>query len=124
MLRPSSDAVAAPTLDDRAAMHDHYRRGGRDRRMAPHVVYSEASCPHPACNFPMQAIDFRLEDHGRDVHDPLVRSWWDDLGFAGRCPDCGGWIHFTILGKRAIGEEEAKRLPNLPDDWNEVATIL
>ena len=58
--------------------------------MAPHVVYSEASCPHPGCDHPMQAIDFRLEDRGKAVHDPLVTAWWDDTGFAGRCPNCGG----------------------------------
>ena len=92
--------------------------------MAPHVVYSEASCPHPGCDHPMQAIAFRLEDRGKAVHDPLVTAWWDDTGFAGRCPNCGGWIHFTILGKRAITAEEAARLPNLPDDWDAVATIL
>ena len=124
MPRPSPDAVDAPTLDDRVAMHELYLLGGRDRRMAPHVVYSEAACPHLGCDQPMQAIDFRLDDHGRDVHDPLVRSWWNDTGFAGRCPSCGGWIHFTILGKRAINEQEAGRIPILPDDWHKVATIL
>jgi hypothetical protein len=72
----------------------------------------------------MQAIDFRLEDHGRAVPDPLVRSWWDDTGFAGRCPQCGGWIHFTIRGKRAITPEEAAEYPQLPDDWHVKATIL
>ncbi|QDV32932.1 hypothetical protein [Tautonia plasticadhaerens] len=92
--------------------------------MAPHVVYPEASCPHPDCNHPLQAIDFRLEDYGKAVHDPLVTAWWADTGFAGRCPSCGGWIHFTILGKRAIPAEDAARLPNLPDDWHSNATIL
>jgi hypothetical protein len=72
----------------------------------------------------MQAIDFRLEDHGRAVHDPLVRAWWDDTGFVGRCPRCGGWIHFTIRGKRPITPEEAAGYPRLPDDWHVKATIL
>ena len=35
---------------------------------------------------------------------------WDDTGFVGRCPRCGGWIHFTIRGKRPISPEEAGRL--------------
>ena len=72
----------------------------------------------------LQAIDFRLEAHGRGVHDPLVRAWWSDAGFAGRCPGCGGWIHFTIRGKRAITAEEASQLPQLPDNWATQATIL
>ena len=33
-------------------------------------------------------------------------------GFAGQCPACGGWIHFTIRGKQAITAEEAAQLPN------------
>ena len=68
-----------------------HRKGGRERQTAPHIVYPEASCPHDHCDQPMQAIDFRLEDHGRVVHDPLVRAWWDDTGFAGACPRCDGW---------------------------------
>jgi hypothetical protein len=113
-----------PSAADRAAMHERYRSGGEARRKAPHVVYADAACPHLGCDHPMRAIDFRLEDHGKDVHDSLVTAWWKDLGFAGRCPQCGGWIHFTILGKRAISADEARRLPNLPDDWHEDATIL
>ena len=72
----------------------------------------------------MQAIAFRLEDHGRAIHDSLVRDWWADTGFAGRCPRCGGWIHFTIRAKRAITAEEAARYPRLPEDWHARATIL
>ena len=78
--------------------------------MAPHIVYSDAGCPHDGCGQPMQAIDFRLEDHGRAIHDPLVRSWWNDTGFAGRCPHCGGWVHFTLRAKRAITPDTALRL--------------
>lgn len=105
-------------------MHALYREGGRERLMAPHIVYPEAACPHFGCGYPMQAIDFRLEDHGRAVHDLLVRAWWDDTGFAGRCPKCGGWIHFTLGAKRAITAEDAARLPQLPDSWHVGATIL
>lgn len=51
-------------------------------------------------------------------------AWWNDLGFAGRCPRCGGWIHFTIRGKNAITAEEAAGYPQLPADWHAKATIL
>ena len=105
-------------------MHNLYRLGGRERRRAPHIVYPEAACPHADCVQPMHAIDFRLEDHGRAAHDPLVRAWWNDTGFAGRCPHCGGWVHFTIRDKRAITAEDAAGLPHLPDNWYEVATVL
>lgn len=113
-----------PTTTELDRMHDTYRQGGRERAMAPHVVYPEAHCPHPGCTQSLQAIDFRLEDHGRAVHDPLVRAWWDDTGFAGRCPRCGGWVHFTIRSKRAITPDEAAPLPHLPDDWHAGATLL
>jgi len=122
-IRTQSSAVQADDLE-LERMHDLYRQGGRDRLTAPHAVYSEAGCPHAGCSHPMQAIDFRLEDHGRPVHDPLVRAWWDDTGFAGRCPHCGGWIHFTIRSKRAITAEEAAGYPHLPDDWHRRATVL
>lgn len=92
--------------------------------MAPNTVYPEAGCPHDGCGQPMQAIDFRPKDHGRSVHDPSVRAWWDDTGFTDRCPHCVGWIHFTIRDKRAITRDEAAGLPHLPDNWHDVATVL
>jgi hypothetical protein len=113
-----------PTAEELEQMHALYRKGGEERQMAPHIVYSDPACPHPGCKQLLQAIDFRLEAHGRGVHDPLVRAWWSDVGFAGRCPGCGGWIHFTIRGKRAITAEEASKLPQLPDNWAATATIL
>ncbi len=88
------------------------------------TLYAQAVCPRPQCSQRLQAIDFRLEDHGKEIHDPLVRAWWSDAGFAGRCPRCGGWIHFTIRAKRAISDQEAARLPQLPEDWHAKATIL
>jgi hypothetical protein len=106
------------------AMHEVYRAGGSAHAMAPHVVYQDSGCPHEGCQQSLQAIDFRLEAFGRTVHDPLVRAWWSDTGFAGRCPSCGGWIHFTIRGKRAIDEPEARTLPQLPDNWIDEAVIL
>jgi hypothetical protein len=123
MAEMSAGAVA-PTAEELDQMHALYRQGGQERQMAPHIVYSEGSCPHEDCDQPMQAIDFRLEDYGRAVHDPLVRAWWNDTGFAGRCPRCGGWVHFTIRAKRAITAEEAAQYPQLPDDWHTKATIL
>lgn len=120
----SSTAMQAPTEQELEAMHVLHRRLGRERLMAPHVVYGDATCPHVDCQEHLQAIDFRLEAHGRAVHDPLVRAWWDDTGFVGQCPACGGWIHFTIRGKQAILAAEAAKLPQLPANWAEVATIL
>jgi hypothetical protein len=115
---PNSSAVG---LD---AMHALYRDGGAQRMMAPHVVYHEAACPHAGCQQNLQAIDFRLEAFGRAIHDPLVRAWWDDVGFAGKCPGCHGWIHFTIRGKLAIDEQTALSLPKLPANWADEAVIL
>src|SRR5262245_59300463 len=117
-------ALNGPTTEELQEMHGLYRRLGGERRMAPHIVYPDAGCPHTNCQQSLQAIDFRLEAHGKSIHDPLVRAWWDDTGFAGRCPSCGGWIHFTIGGKKTIGADEAAELPQLPANWAEVATIL
>ncbi|MEX2316226.1 MAG: hypothetical protein WD669_03675 [Pirellulales bacterium] len=105
-------------------MHTLYREGGAKHAMAPHVVYRDSHCPHNGCQQNLQAIDFRLEAFGRAVHDPLVRAWWDDVGFAGRCPGCGRWIHFTIRGKQAIDDVEAQSLPQLPANWADEAVIL
>src|SRR5438477_9380093 len=117
MIRAAS-LPGVSTAQELEQMHAVYRQGGAERRMAPHIVYSEEACPHVGCGFRMQAIDFRLEAYGPAVHDPLVRAWWNDVGFAGRCPSCDGWIHFTIQGKRAISPEAAAALPNLPEDWH------
>ena len=113
-----------PTTSELDRMHAVYREGGAKRQMAPHAIYADDTCPHPGCEQRMQAIDFRVESYGPAVHDPLVRAWWADVGFAGRCPKCGGWIHFTIRGKRSITAEEADLLPKLPNDWHMVALIL
>ncbi len=113
-----------PTPEELNQMHVLYRQGGQDRQMAPHIVYSDATCPHALCTRKMQAIDFRVESYGPAIHDPLVRAWWDDSGFAGRCPQCGGWIHFTIRTKHAISSAEAAQLLQLPDDWHKAAIIL
>ena len=124
MVAEMSTKTVPPIATELDQMHALYRQGGRERQMAPHIVYADATCPHVGCEQRMQAIHFRLEAHGRSVHDPLVRAWWDDTGFAGRCPRCHGWVHFTIGAKRAITAEEAARLPQLPDNWHAVAIIL
>jgi hypothetical protein len=106
------------------AMHELYQHGGGRRSAPVHVVYVDANCPHSDCTQHLQAIDFRLEAFGRAVHNALVKSWWDDVGFVGRCPTCGHWIHFTIRGKKAIDEAQARYLPQLPDNWSSEAVIL
>lgn len=115
---------AGSARDAQEEMHALYRDGGLQRGMAPHVVYQEPECPHTGCHQRLQAIDFRLEAHGKAVHDPLVQAWWQDRGFAGPCPGCRGWVHFTIRGKRAISEQDAQQLPRLPEYWHDDAVIL
>jgi hypothetical protein len=112
-----------PTAAELEQMHALYREGGAKRNMAPHAIYADEGCPL-GCGQRLKAIDFRVEAYGPAIHNPLVRAWWADVGFAGRCPHCGGWVHFTIRGKRAITADEASRLPCLPDDWHTVADIL
>ncbi len=105
-------------------MHETYLQGGQESAIGPHVVYQSSDCPHSRCDQHMQAIDFRLEAHGRDLHDALVKAWWADVGFAGRCPKCNGWVHFTVRGKEAISDAGAAKLPQLPTSWFDEATIL
>ena len=113
-----------PTEAQLLRMHETYCRGSLEHRMAPHAVYPDPACPHAGCQQQLQGIDFRLEEHGQPLHDALLRAWWTDVGFAGRCPGCGRWVHFSIRGKRAITEEEATLLPQLPDDWADHAFIF
>ncbi|HEX3872273.1 MAG TPA: hypothetical protein VHV77_17630 [Pirellulales bacterium] len=105
-------------------MHAMYRSGGAARKASAQVVFRDAVCPHVKCSQAFRAIDFRVEAFDRPTHDKLVKAWWDDTGFAGRCPTCGRWIHFTIRGKRAIDDAEAARLPQLPANWASEAVIL
>jgi hypothetical protein len=119
-----TSVLKSVTVNEIEQMHALYRQGGAQREMAPHVVYVDSPCPYPGCGKHLQAIDFRLEAFGRAVHDPLVKAWWDDVGFAGRCPKCGRWIHFTIRGKRTISDEQAATLPQLPSNWASEAVIL
>jgi hypothetical protein len=123
MLSRCASMSREPASNELEHMHALYRQGGMASAGAPQVVYQDAGCPH-GCGAHLQAIDFRLEDHGRTIHDSLVSAWWNDTGFAGRCPNCRQWIHFTIRGKRAISDAEAAALPQLPDDWSKKATVL
>ncbi len=118
------DGQPTQTSADLGRMHDTYRQGSLERRMAPHAVYSDATCPHAGCNQPLQGIDFRLDVDGQQVHDTLLGAWWTDVGFAGRCPGCTRWVHFTIRGKQAITDADAAKLPQLPTDWAQRALIL
>jgi hypothetical protein len=102
-----------------------YREGGLRAMASPHVHYGDPGCPHPGCDHRMEWIDFKLELHGdpEGVYKPLVRSWWEGTGFAGRCPECGRWIRFTTLGMEAIDDDRAGALPQLPEGWQAVAQI-
>ncbi len=119
-----ANVIPTPTDVQLEQMHLAYRQGGAARAMAPHVIYQHSECPYDGCGQSLHAIDFRLEAFGRSTHDPLVRAWWDDVGFVGRCPACQGWVHFTIRGKRAVDDKEAKTLPQLPPNWADEAVIL
>jgi hypothetical protein len=90
---------------------------------SPHVHYENPNCPHAGCDHKMEWIDFQLELYGdqENIYKPLVRSWWDGTGFAGRCPQCQQWVRFTTLGMQAVTEEEAATVPQLPEDWHAVA---
>jgi hypothetical protein len=100
-----------------------YREGGLRQMASPHVHYHDAVCPHPDCGHRMEWIDFQLDLHGdkEGVYTPLVTAWWDGTGFVGRCPNCGNWIHFTTLRMAQASDEDAERLPKLPDNWHTVA---
>jgi hypothetical protein len=115
----------SPTASELEELDRFYREGGLQAMASPHVHYDDPRCPYPGCNRTMEWIDFKLELHGDPdgIYKPLVRSWWQGPGFAGRCPGCRGWIRFTTLRKEAITDAEAARLPQLPDDWQAVAQI-
>ncbi len=106
------------------SMHAVYRQGGLESASPPKVVYAHQRCVYSGCSQLMQAIDFRVEAYGPAVRDPLVRAWWSNIGFAGQCPTCGGWVHFTVQNKRALTADEASVRPKLPHDWHRNATIL
>jgi hypothetical protein len=100
-----------------------YREGGLRQMASPHIHYQSPTCPHPDCGHKMEWIDFQLELFGdpEGIYKPLVKSWWEGKGFAGRCPGCGNWVRFTTLGMEALSDDEANQWPRLPDQWHTVA---
>jgi hypothetical protein len=108
---------------EREELDRFYREGGLRQMASPHVHYHAPECPHAGCTHRMEWIDFQLELYGdpEGIYKPLVRAWWDGTGFAGRCPVCGRWIHFTSLRMEAIDDDRAAQLPRLPDNWHTVA---
>jgi hypothetical protein len=99
-----------------------YRERGLSNMATPHAHYPDSSCPH-GCGNKVEWIVFRLEHFGdpKGIYEPLVRSWWNGTGFAGRCPRCGRWVRFTTLRMEAVSEESAASLPRLPDKWHTIA---
>lgn len=119
-----SDATPThPSLSEIERLDRIYREGGLRVMASPHVHYGIPDCPHAGCGHKMEWIDFKLELHGdtERIYRPLVRSWWDGVGFVGHCPACGGWVHFTTLGMTARDEEAAGRIPQLPSNWAAIA---
>ena len=115
-----------PTISTRLeieSLDSFYREGGLRAMASPHVHYDDPACPHPGCSERMEWIDFKLELHGdpEQIYKPLVRSWWEGTGFAGRCPSCGRWVRFTTLKMAALDDDSASRLPQLPSGWAGVA---
>ena len=112
-----------PTTIEMEELDRFYREGGLRQMASPHVHYHDSECPHPGYGHQMEWIDFQLELFGDPdgVYKPLVRSWWEGTGFAGRCPNCSRWIRFTTLRMEAIEADEAQRLPRLPDQWENFA---
>jgi hypothetical protein len=115
----------APDATELEELDRFYREGGLEAMASPHVHYDDPSCPHAGCQQGLEWIDFKLELHNDPdgVYKPLVRSWWQGIGFAGRCPRCGGWIRFTTLRKEAVDEPGTEGVPRLPDNWHAVAQI-
>ncbi len=102
-----------------------HREGGLRALASPHVHYDDPQCPHPGCDHRMEWIDFKLELHGdpEAIDKPLVTSWWQGTGFAGRCPACQGWIRFTTLAMEPLDDRQAAQCPHLPAHWQDVAQI-
>jgi len=88
-----------PTPKQLEHMHALYRKGGGDRLMALHILYSDPACPHAGCGLRLQAIDFRLETYGRAVHDPLVRAWWNDPVLRGAAPNAAAGFILRLVKK-------------------------
>jgi hypothetical protein len=112
--------ITAAELDE---LDRIYREGGLRAMASAHVHYDDAIGPQAGCSHTMEWIDFKLELHGdpEPIYKPLVRSWWEGTGFAGRCPTCRGWIRFTTRRMEALDDEQAGAYPNLPAGWENIA---
>jgi hypothetical protein len=104
-----------------------YRSEGFRQRAIPHIIYhgDQLLCPWPGCGYRIAGIDFQLEK----LNDPglyiqLLAAWWQGQGLAGRCPGCGQFVFFGMLGKRAVQDPAAEGLVVLPDDWHKNAYIM
>jgi hypothetical protein len=108
----------APSAAELEELDRFYREGGLRQMASPRVHYQDANCSQPGCGHKLAWIDFQLEFYGdpEGIYKPLVRAWWDGRGFVGRCPVCGGWIHFTTLKMEAVSDDQANQLPRLPDN--------
>src|SRR5271166_5819439 len=111
---PKTKTLSASGLKE---LDSFYREGGLRAMASPHVHYDDPRCPHQGCTHRMEWIDFKLELHGdpEGLYKPLVRAWWEGLGFIGHCPICQGWIRFTTLGMEAVDDRQASRYPQLPE---------
>ncbi len=55
----------SPTQAERDSMHQLYREGGAERQTAPHVIYTDPTCPYPGCDEHLQGrgwIHFTIRD--------------------------------------------------------------
>ena len=104
-------------------LDSYYREGGLRQMASPHVHYHEPACPHEGCPQRMEWIDFQLELFGdpEGIYKPLVRNWWAGKGFIGRCPSCGGWVHFTTLRMETIPDDQSVQYARLPENWQRIA---
>src|SRR5262249_17339054 len=89
---PIMPKSSPPTAAELEGLARFYREGGLHGMASPQVHYDDPRCPHPGCDQAMEWIDFKLELHGdpEGIDKPLVRSWWQGTGFAGRCPGMPG----------------------------------
>jgi hypothetical protein len=93
----------------------------------PHAVYRGdfILCPWPGCGLRMELIDFQLE-LGDPVFYALVVGNWgtqNDYGLVGRCPGCGQFVRYGLVGKTVVDDPAKTGLPILPDDWHRNAYI-
>ena len=102
-----------------------FRRIGWERKAMPHGVYQDPFiiCPWADCDFRIAAVDFQLEKIGdRELHDRLLKAWWQGDGMVGKCPSCLQHVCFSMNEKRTV--DDADDDEQLPDDWHQIAYIV